>query len=84
LGGPEPYYRVYFLQLRHKTLPAGSAAGLVGEGELQVIASSVCPSAWDRHCACFDKLSMRLFLNAMKIVPHPEPVEGRTMFVQRC
>jgi hypothetical protein len=26
---------------------------------------------------------MRFFLNAMKILPHPEPVEGRTTFVQR-
>jgi hypothetical protein len=37
---------------------------------------------WDRHGACFDKLNMRFFLNAMKISPHPEPphpelVEGR-------
>jgi hypothetical protein len=38
---------------------------------------------WDRHGACFDKLGMRLFLNAAKIVPHPESVEGRTAFVQR-
>jgi hypothetical protein len=28
--------------------------------------------------ACFDKLSMRFFLNATKILPHPERVEGRT------
>jgi len=33
----------------------------------------------DKRRACFDRLSMRLFLNAMKIprFPHPEPVEGR-------
>jgi len=36
----------------------------------------------DRHGASFDKLSMRIFLNAMKIrphpeLPHPELVEGR-------
>jgi hypothetical protein len=24
-----------------------------------------------------------VFLNAMKILPHPEPVEGRTAFVQQ-
>jgi hypothetical protein len=40
------------------------------------------PMNWDRHGACFDKLSMRYFLNAMKISPHPEAphpelVEGR-------
>jgi hypothetical protein len=38
---------------------------------------------WDLRGACFDRLSMRYFLNAMKILPHPEPVEGRTAFVQR-
>jgi len=37
---------------------------------------------WDKRRACFDKLSMRFFLNAMKILPHPELVEGRTAFVQ--
>jgi hypothetical protein len=36
----------------------------------------------DQHPACFDKLSMRLFLSAGKIPPHPEPVEGRTMGLQ--
>jgi hypothetical protein len=28
------------------------------------------------------RLSMRFFLNATKFPPHPEPVEGRTAFVQ--
>jgi hypothetical protein len=36
---------------------------------------------WDWRSACFDKLSMRFFLNATKILPYPEPVEGRTAFV---
>jgi hypothetical protein len=39
---------------------------------------------WDRRGACFDKLSMRIFLIAMKIPPHPELVEGRTALVQLC
>jgi hypothetical protein len=44
---------------------------------------AACPMNWDRRGACFDKLSMRFFLNAMKILPHPEPVEGPTAFVQQ-
>jgi hypothetical protein len=34
--------------------------------------------------ACFDKLSMRFFLNATKTLPYPELVEGRTALVQRA
>jgi hypothetical protein len=44
----------------------------------------VCPIARDKRRACFDKLSMRFFLNATKSLPHPEPVEGRTAFVQHA
>jgi hypothetical protein len=44
---------------------------------------AACPMNWDRRGACFDKLSMRYFLIAMKIPPHPEPVEGRTVFVRQ-
>jgi hypothetical protein len=32
----------------------------------------------DQDGACFDKLSMRVFLCAIKTLPHPELVEGRT------
>jgi len=38
---------------------------------------------WARRGACFDKLSMRLFLNATKNLPHPELVEGRTALKQQ-
>jgi hypothetical protein len=44
---------------------------------------AACPTDWDLRGACFDKLSMRFFLNATKILPRPEPVEGRTALVQR-
>jgi hypothetical protein len=33
--------------------------------------------ALDQRRACFDKLSVRVFLSATKIFPQPEPVEGR-------
>ena len=36
----------------------------------------------DQRPASFDKLRMRDFLRAMKISPHPELVEGRTVIVQ--
>ena len=36
----------------------------------------------DRGPACFDKLGMRDFLSAIKILPHPELVEGRTADLQ--
>jgi hypothetical protein len=36
----------------------------------------------DRHGASFDKLRMKTFLNAIKDLPHPEPVEGRMMEMQ--
>jgi len=32
----------------------------------------------DNCFACFDRLSMRTFLSAGKVAPHPELVEGRT------
>jgi hypothetical protein len=38
--------------------------------------------ALDERDASFDKLRMRIFLNAIKDLPHPEPVEGRTMGMQ--
>jgi hypothetical protein len=38
---------------------------------------------WDRQCASFDRLRMRVFLGATKIAPHPELVEGRKMVMQR-
>jgi hypothetical protein len=37
---------------------------------------------WDKRSACFGKLSMRFFSMPKKIFPRPEPVEGRTVFVQ--
>jgi hypothetical protein len=37
----------------------------------------------DRQRASFDKLRMRYFLRAIKIAPHPELVEGRTIVLQQ-
>jgi len=37
---------------------------------------------WDQGRASFDKLRMRVFLRAIKIPPHPELVEGRTLVLQ--
>jgi hypothetical protein len=37
----------------------------------------------DRRRAAFDKLRLRCFLRAMKVSPHPELVEGRTVFMPR-
>jgi hypothetical protein len=36
----------------------------------------------DQRRACFDKLSMRAFLRATKVAPHPDLVEGRTAGMQ--
>jgi len=49
---------------------------------LSLMLHAAYPICWDRRGACFDKLSMRLFLNAMKISPYPEPVEGRAAMQQ--
>jgi len=36
----------------------------------------------DHRRGSFDKLRTRIFLRAAKILPHPEPVEGRTLLMQ--
>jgi hypothetical protein len=38
-------------------------------------------ATWDQRYASFDKLRMRCFLDAIKISPHPELVEGRTLLM---
>jgi hypothetical protein len=36
----------------------------------------------DKRRASFDKLRMRVFLDATKTLPHPELVEGRRIVMQ--
>jgi hypothetical protein len=36
----------------------------------------------DHRRASFDKLRMRTGFHATKVIPHPEPVEGRILVVQ--
>jgi hypothetical protein len=36
----------------------------------------------DQHRASIDKLGMRAFLSAAKILPHPELVDGRAASMQ--